>query len=214
MANTQGGHCVYFKDNFSCKSLQTKDREKLCLWPWPRLSFKCVTKAIPLVSVGNSIKTMPTSAVTVATTMPQVITNSGQVTLERTKRPLILTRPGAGVASAPGSTTVLRFNPASGSAPKIVSTKSLQNLVCEYCKSKPGNFLCAKCNLIRYCSPVCQNNHWPTHINLCGVKTEPPTWSNLNLSIYWAFSLQHGQMRQFVDAIDEEDFQASRWDIL
>ena len=128
-----------------------------------------VTKAVPIVTAGP-IKTVP-STIVVTPSTSQVVSKAGDGSIERTggssKKPLILTR------TAPGTSTILRFNPASGAGPTVVTTKSL---ACEYCKSKPGNFKCAKCNKIRYCSATCQTSHWPSHAPKCGksiVKVEP-----------------------------------------
>merc|ERR1712029_15355 len=130
---------------------------------------------VPLVAAGT-IKNVAVS--------PSVVVNHGggtkpagshlvigkaanDVSIERSnKKPLILTRPTSGVAG--GANTILRFNPATGASPTVVTSN-----ICAYCKTKLGNFLCAKCNKIRYCSASCQTNDWPSHSTKCGIKTEP-----------------------------------------
>eukprot|EP00020_Sapocribrum_chincoteaguense_P007280 CAMPEP_0170749538 /NCGR_PEP_ID=MMETSP0437-20130122/10447_1 /TAXON_ID=0 /ORGANISM="Sexangularia sp." /LENGTH=492 /DNA_ID=CAMNT_0011088465 /DNA_START=1 /DNA_END=1475 /DNA_ORIENTATION=+ len=38
---------------------------------------------------------------------------------------------------------------------------------CGACKSTNAKLKCGRCGAVRYCSPKCQKDHWPTHKELC-----------------------------------------------
>ena len=128
-----------------------------------------LTPVTPAQQTVNGLISNPTTVVAPPVVVNKVLQLSAQPLVAHTsagQKPIILAR-------APQNGTILRFNPAQPQAtPTIVSTKSLSvspgpSLLCGFCKTKPGDFLCSKCNQIRYCSPSCQKNDWVTHSLIC-----------------------------------------------